>query len=320
MEYRKLISFGNSSYVVSLPKDWLEDQGLEKGDTVYLDVNGSDITLHPQEVGSKKQKVEKTINVDGHGLELIKRKIDSAYVNNADTIRIQGENLAGKTQQIKEVLERLVAMEIVEQNTKSIVVKSFLNTDEVDMKSILRKTDHIVTSMFEDLKEITQKPVIEAVEISDHITQRDDDVNKMTFLIFRALNRNISHGRSKQGVLAQDMLGLWGFNFFLENIGDLVKRVARMVAKCEDREAMKDFGNIIERIIDDYKKTMRGYYTGNKETKYEVAANRHKLFNQCENFKEEYDGKVVRRLTDKTIELIDKIYDLNRISIMSGSE
>ena len=37
MEFRKLIKFGNSSYVVSLPKKWIIRNRLEKGAVIYID-------------------------------------------------------------------------------------------------------------------------------------------------------------------------------------------------------------------------------------------------------------------------------------------
>ena len=39
MGYRKIIAFGDTSYVVSLPKDWVEKNGLKKGDVVNVIVD-----------------------------------------------------------------------------------------------------------------------------------------------------------------------------------------------------------------------------------------------------------------------------------------
>ena len=39
MGYRKLIGFGDSSFVVSLPKDWVNKHGLKKGDGLIVDVD-----------------------------------------------------------------------------------------------------------------------------------------------------------------------------------------------------------------------------------------------------------------------------------------
>ena len=45
MEFRKLISFGKSSYVVSLPKAWVVQQKLKKGDLIAVDEAGPKLIL-----------------------------------------------------------------------------------------------------------------------------------------------------------------------------------------------------------------------------------------------------------------------------------
>ena len=49
MEYRKLIRFGKSSLVISLPKGWTEKNKLGKGSLVYLDVNSEGLVVSPTE-------------------------------------------------------------------------------------------------------------------------------------------------------------------------------------------------------------------------------------------------------------------------------
>ena len=40
-QIRKIQFTGKSSYIVSLPKDWIKDQGLKQGDKVSVGRNGS---------------------------------------------------------------------------------------------------------------------------------------------------------------------------------------------------------------------------------------------------------------------------------------
>ena len=43
MEFRKIIAFGKSSFVVSLPKAWMVAHNLVKGDVVYLEEEDDDL-------------------------------------------------------------------------------------------------------------------------------------------------------------------------------------------------------------------------------------------------------------------------------------
>ena len=56
MEYRKLISFGKSSYVVSLPKSWVVQNKLKKGDLLYFDEKEKDLILSIQSGGGDKKE------------------------------------------------------------------------------------------------------------------------------------------------------------------------------------------------------------------------------------------------------------------------
>ncbi|HEY4657072.1 MAG TPA: AbrB/MazE/SpoVT family DNA-binding domain-containing protein, partial [Candidatus Bathyarchaeia archaeon] len=44
MEFRKLQMTGGASYTVSLPKEWVKEQGLKVGDVVAI-IRGSDSSL-----------------------------------------------------------------------------------------------------------------------------------------------------------------------------------------------------------------------------------------------------------------------------------
>ena len=56
MEYRKLISFGKNSFVVSLPKSWIKQNKLIKGDLIHISDNGSDLILSKKESDEKKKR------------------------------------------------------------------------------------------------------------------------------------------------------------------------------------------------------------------------------------------------------------------------
>ena len=81
MDYRRLIKFGNSSYVVSIPKDWLRKNKLEKGDMVYLNENGNnEIVLSPRidEIEPESQTV--TLDIDHLDESDIERRTISKYI------------------------------------------------------------------------------------------------------------------------------------------------------------------------------------------------------------------------------------------------
>src|SRR3989338_235979 len=114
MEYRKLINFGNTSLVVSIPKEWTTLHKLKKGDFIYIEQAPESITLFPKEKDEKREEKEYTIDVDGVPLETIKRRAITAYIENYDSILFTGKSILKKSQEIRDILiKNFIAMEIV---------------------------------------------------------------------------------------------------------------------------------------------------------------------------------------------------------------
>ena len=45
IDVRKLISFGKGSYIISMPKGWIEKNNLKKGDLISVNDGGFELTL-----------------------------------------------------------------------------------------------------------------------------------------------------------------------------------------------------------------------------------------------------------------------------------
>ena len=53
-QVRKIQFTGNSSYIVSLPKEWIKDQGIKRGDQVNVVRQGSSVLeIKPVSFGSR---------------------------------------------------------------------------------------------------------------------------------------------------------------------------------------------------------------------------------------------------------------------------
>src|SRR3989344_5298585 len=119
MEYRKLISFGKSSYVVSLPKSWVTQNNLKKGDLIYFEQQGGNLLVQPKENEVVDQK-SIIITADGKNLLRIRRELNSAYIENYREITIKGRELKDKSEQILEFVRDLIALEVLEVDANKI--------------------------------------------------------------------------------------------------------------------------------------------------------------------------------------------------------
>ena len=136
MEYRKLIKFGESSHVVSLPTAWIRAHGLKKGDLIYLEENGNkELVLT---AGAERERIDARkdiiINLNNKDIALVKREIVSAYLNGISKITVTGTNFNKHRKTIRDLTNILMALEIIEEGSDRMVLKDFLNFDDIEIK------------------------------------------------------------------------------------------------------------------------------------------------------------------------------------------
>ncbi|MEK6856972.1 MAG: phosphate uptake regulator PhoU, partial [Nanoarchaeota archaeon] len=181
---RSLVKAGQTSHTVSLPKEWLDKNNLKRGDLIYLHENGEkELLITPHLLKDTPQELKEiTISIDKKEIDTIQREITSAYINNYHLINIAGENLSEHLKDIRNIIQDFVALEVVEQTNKRIVVKDLLNLDDIAIDKTIKRMDMVVRSMLQDSKGSVEKP-----ELDESIRFRDEDVNRIYFLLFRLL-------------------------------------------------------------------------------------------------------------------------------------
>ncbi len=288
MEYRKLISFGKSSFIVSLPKSWIRQNKLKKGDLIYFEESGSNLFLQPRTSETGEEEKEITISVDGKDLRRIYRELISAYIQNYKTITFAGNEIKKNAKEIQNLTHNLVALEILEQDSKKIVTKDFLNLNNISTTQILRKMDVITRSMISDCKNMFEEDNCES------IAQRDIDVNKFRFLIYRIAwfgidNPSLIYRKLK--LEQKDLISSWWLAMTIEAIADHAKKIAEHMKTIDLPEKKK---NELVRLLGDlealYLETMKAYYTQNVEMAHNILHERFKLIQECDHFYQKNKG------------------------------
>jgi len=186
MEYRKLIKFGNSSHVISIPKDWIKRNNMSKGDIVYFEESDKgDIVISAKNPEEREQKKIVNIKIDKLSTKELELEIVASYMKEFNTIIISGEEIKEREAEIREILKRLVAIEVIEQTDKKIVAKDFLNIKEIKLDDLRKRLDIVIKSMLHDSKLGKGKEKYESV------VTRDLDANRFAYLLFRVLRRCI---------------------------------------------------------------------------------------------------------------------------------
>jgi phosphate uptake regulator len=180
------MSLGKSSMVISLPREWLELNALEKGDVVSFAIQRDrSLVVYPSSQ-KKAEPKEITINIGKNDEEiLITQKILGSFLNGYSSIKLVSEKVFSVPQikAIRSMTGRLY-MRIMESGSKSICMRSFTDESKASLEQAIQRMHLISRSMCEDAFLSLKN---QDVELAKSVFSLDDDVDQFSFFILRLL-------------------------------------------------------------------------------------------------------------------------------------
>ena len=318
MEKRKLISFGSSSYIISIPKAWIRENKLKKGDLISLEERKDEIILSTAMHNHQEEPSQAVINLEDKDLQLAKSEITSAYLNNYDIIEIRGIKDKETTLAIKTLLRGLIGLEIIKQERGMICVKDLLNMNEISIETLIRRMDNIIRSM------ITDSIISLDENRSEEIYERDEEINRLFFLIARTIraatkNNNLA---KRMGLSSTDLLFTWFIANRMEKVGDLAKRIAREVwivpLKKEDKTMIRQK---YEKLHQDYIEVMKSYYKRDRDIALRTEIRAREMIAECRHALRENESAELRNMIEYLLRMMSCIREITRgvISMENGA-
>jgi phosphate uptake regulator len=315
MEERKIVKSGMFSYTVALPKEWITRHKLNKGHKVFFEEHEGSLILSPQKTKTPlREKGERTLNVNGMQPSSVVRDIIACYLTNTGTLRLIGSDLKKNISLYKDNISQLAGFEVIEETGDSILIRDFINVEELIIPDIIRRTDNIIRSLFEDTLECLQSG---DRALADAIRQRDRDINRLVFLTSKCLNHINDHPQEGKihGIESQSCsTHLWELNGYLEKIGDEVKRFASKIpdAKLSAKEK-KEIESIFKEIYSFYLGILSSLYKGSVLSADESSAGRHDIRKRCNNFIALTKSVTATTMANKMVYMISFINSISRI-------
>ena len=311
MEHRKLIKFGNSSHIVSLPNTWLKKNGLSKGDTLYLEENGNnELILSSQKKEKTIEEKQITIETDSKQKKEVSREIISAYINNYKTIKLVGKNIEKKSKEIREILKSLSGIEVLEQTKDNIIAKDFINMENISLMHLIRRMDILTRNMLNDAKDSLQK------EVYQSLMQRDEDINRLVFLAYRVAKFSIENPDKVINDKTQtiDFAILWQIADHLERFADETKRSSRFLMKLgKTIPEKKEIESIFKEIDNCYITTMKSFYAKDNKLALNIADMTKKLIEKCDKLSNKTKEKNIVILAERLKTMMDHLRTIARL-------
>jgi phosphate uptake regulator len=222
-ETRKLQFTGGSTYIISLPKRWVDQNQLEKGSEIKVrQEEGGVLSIIPTEASASQKKLdEATIKVaPKEDPDAVIRKTVSTYLVGYSLIHIRAENqrqLSAKQRHEVKNFSRnmLVGTEIVTDTPEELTLQVLLSYPELSIQSALRRMSIITASMHRDamtaLKELDQQQAKE-------VAMTDNEVDRFNLYIVRQLKTAIQNPRIIKEIGLQNARDCLGYRLVTKSV------------------------------------------------------------------------------------------------------
>ena len=234
---RKIVKQAGGAYTITLPIEWVRENGVEKGSEVDLKVSGKSLVIRNEE----KVRVKKIkINVNGFNFKNVYLHLNSLYSAGFDEIEVVSE------EDISELLIRavnsLLGYALVSSEDGKYILKDIGGGGNADLEEVFKRVfqavlqfyDNCVNDIFGEEKETLEGSVM-----------RDKEINKLCLYLERAINK-MSFGNSTYE------RSLFTYAFELERVADNVVRLwrANIENKPKKGKELKELAFNVKKMLD----------------------------------------------------------------------
>jgi phosphate uptake regulator len=185
MEKRKLQLIGGSSYMISLPKNWVKKHNLNQGDELILQVNDNYLKIFPNKRTSELFRI--SIRLPKMDYDFLKKLIYSLYIQGVDEIIIENpkyqQDLSTK---LSEIVRNMVGMEIIDVNESRIVLRCL--TTSFNVSDVLKRLCQIICDMFDTIESNFRRKNLDFIDI---ISNLEKDADRFYLLAVRLNYKSI---------------------------------------------------------------------------------------------------------------------------------
>ena len=221
-ETRKIQFTGKSSFIVSLPKQWIMELGLKQGDQIRMIRKGSStLELYPPKFQSRAQKKEEAvIEIEGEEeASSIVRKLISLYFLGFKTINVKPKNgrlSAHQRNAVKESVKRmLMGSEIIADSSGGITIQVLVNLLELSVDGAFKRMIHLAKSMSSDAILAVKE---NNLELAQEVINTDDEVDRFGFYIIRQLKIAIQNEHMLKEMGFRNARNCLGYRLVVKNI------------------------------------------------------------------------------------------------------
>ena len=236
-----------SSFLIILPKDWVMRQNLKKGDPVVVAEREDGCLIVDPRLPKAGETRSTTTEIENN----LRWEITSRYLLGFDEIRIVSKNPITNDQrdELKRLIKRFVALEVTEEDDHQIVLRCLVDPTTLPVSTAMRRMNLIASRMIDD----SLKAYFEGNRKSaEEIIQRDEEVDRLFFLIVRELRSAVQYPRMSEmmKITPVEALDYRLAAQYIERIADLAVDIAQRVEEPLDKKLANKLQLIGDKVKD----------------------------------------------------------------------
>ena len=247
---RRIQKTGGSTYIISLPKNWVTSRGLGAGDVLLFrpTADGS-LSVFPEEV----EGVEGTRRVvevsNAMEQEHLVRRLIAEYIAGSSLLEIRTSGrMSAKTRDvIRSFTQRMIGPEIIEETAESVVLQDVVGANPLPLPSVVRRMHQMVRAMQSDAMTAFRD---RDASIARDVVERDWEVDRLHWFLEKQVTSALRDAR----ILTSLALTLPECSTYLlssrvlERIADHAVRIAETVEMIEKEKTPDDIAHELDRM------------------------------------------------------------------------
>ena len=247
---RRIQKTGGSTYIISLPKNWVTARGLNPGDVLLFTprADGS-LTVFAESAGpatADRRVVEVSNDME---TEHLFRRLIAEYIAGYPLLEVRTPGrMSPRTREvIRNFAQRMIGPEILEETAESVILQDVVGANPLPIPSIIRREHQMVRAMHVDAMAAFRT---RDASIAKDVIERDWEVDRLHWFLEKQVTSALRDAR----ILATLDLSLPECSTYLlasrvlERIADHAVRIAESVPILGKEETPARLVSLLDRM------------------------------------------------------------------------
>ena len=225
---RKIQKTGGSTYIISLPKNWVTSRGLHAGDVLtFAPHPDGSLQIQPEE-GSSMEVLRRVVAISNDmDEEHLLRRLIAEYIAGSTLLEIRTPTrMSARTRDIvRGFAQRVIGPEIIEETAESVILQDVVGPNPLPLPSVIRRMHQMARAMQSDAMAAFHSA---DASIAKDVIERDREVDRLHWFMDKQVNSALRDARvlTSLSVTLPDCSTYLLASRLMERIADHAVRIA----------------------------------------------------------------------------------------------